>query len=287
MSNVTVKIRSMYESLPAAEKRVAGYVLRNTPKTPLQSVYEMSKAAKVSVASVSRLARKVGYANFKEFKIELAKEIASPVSAVYEYVTPEDSDNEIVMKIFGGNVQSLEDTLKIISVPDLTRTAQMICRSDLLVFLGIGGSGHIARDSALRFSHLGIHADAYTEPMHLLVRTLKLKSNSVVVGISHSGRSVLTVKGLEFAKSNGAVTVGISNYPASPLKRASNVFFCTSFHENEVRAIAISSRVGQICLLDSLYALVARYKKTLPDPEALNDLVEENFRFPNRSTGKM
>jgi RpiR family transcriptional regulator, carbohydrate utilization regulator len=280
MAAVITEIRMIYDSLGDAEKHVAGFILKNKRQVPFQSIHSLANASEVSVASVSRLTKRLGYAGYKEFKIKLAEDMASPVSAVYAEITPKDSDKEISEKIFGGSIKSLEETQKILNVSDLGKASQSISRCERLVFIGGGSSGYIAQDAALRFSHLGIEASVCTEPVELLVRSRKFDKNSVVFGISHSGRSAMTVKGLDLAVQSDAVTIGISNYSVSPLKDVSKFFFCTYFHENKVRAVAISSRISQIYVIDVLYALVARHLKTLPDEKTLNSLIEENYRLP-------
>ena len=74
MPGVLVKIRSLYHSLPKAERNVADYILQNAERAPHRSVHEFAKAGSVSVASVSRFVRKLGFAGFKDFKLELARD---------------------------------------------------------------------------------------------------------------------------------------------------------------------------------------------------------------------
>ena len=105
------------------------------------------------------------------------------------------------------------------------------------------------------------------------------KKNDAAVGISHSGRSAITVEALKIAGENGALTAGISNYLKSPLNKYSRYFFCTSFYENSVKVAAISSRIAQLCLIDALYLLAARYKNNVWDIENLNTLTEKLLRI--------
>jgi len=279
---VLVKIRSLYHSLPKAERNVADYILENAERAPHRSVHEFAKAGSVSVASVSRFVRKLGFDGFKEFKLELARDTTVAVRSLYEAITPEDTEAEIASKVFMGNIQSIEDTLKLVSVEDLSEAASAMCASGRLVFFGIGGSGNVARDGALRFSYLDFQAEAYVEPSQILLQSLRMRKGDVAIAISHSGRSSITVEGARIARERGATTIGISNYPRSPLRDASALFFCTSFPENRVKVAAISSRVAQLCLLDALYLLVARRAERMWDVEQVNSLTERMLRLKAR-----
>ncbi len=261
MPGILAKLDSLKDDLPTAERQVAKYVLSNANRIPFESVYDIARAVKVSVASVSRLAKKAGCANFKQFKIEIAQEKPSLVSVVYHEISEDDSDSQIVRKICGGDVRSIEKTLKMLDVASLTKAAKAIARCTGLLCCGLGSSGSIAEDTSFRFAHLGIKTQSCTDPLQAIVRTSHLGEDEVVLGISHSGRSEMTVKCMELAREQGVLTLGISNYPGSPLAKASDLFFCTSFPENKVTAGAISSRVSQIYLVDSLYLLVAKHIK--------------------------
>jgi len=280
---VLATIRSIYGSLPEAERRVAEFVMRNAEVAPQRSVHEYAQGAKVSVASVSRFVRRAGYAHFRDFKLQLARETSTAVAGLYRAITPKDSDVEIVRKVFRGNIRSLEDTLEILCILDLVRAAKAICGSSRLVLFGMGGSGIVAHDAALRFSYLDFQAEAYADASEILLQALRVTAKDVVVGISHSGRSSITVEGLEMARERSALTIGLSNYPRSPLRDASDLFFCTAFPESRVKVAALSSRVAQLCLLDALYLVVARHKEHLWDVERVNALTERMLRLPARA----
>jgi RpiR family transcriptional regulator, carbohydrate utilization regulator len=279
MPGVLIKINSLYKTLPTAERYVADYIIKNPDKMPFQSVSQLAEITKVSIASVSRLAKKLGYDNFKDFKIELAQEAQDNIKAIYQEINPEDSDTEIIEKVFLGNIKSLEDTLKIVKQEELIKAAKAISKASRMVFFGIGSSGNIARDAALRFTLLDMQAEAYSDPQQMVVQAIKMKKEDIAIALSHSGRSKITVDVLKLAGENGATAIGISNYMRSPMHDASRIFLCTSFAENKVKVVALSSRIAQMCLIDTLYLLVAHYKKIVKRAEIFNKYAEEMLRF--------
>jgi RpiR family carbohydrate utilization transcriptional regulator len=276
---VTAKIRSIYPNLPKAEQKVAEYVISAPRDVLLHSVYEVAEAAQVSVASVSRFVRTVGYGSFKEFKVELAQDRSSVAPDIYGAITPEDRELDIVNKVFRGNIQSLEDTLKMIDMDVFKEVAKTFSQARRILFLGIGGSGNVARDAALRFSLIDVQSEVYTDPLYIIVAAKRLREGEAAVGISHSGRSSITVNALTIARESGARTVGVSNYLRSPLSECADHFICTSFFESKVKVAALSSRLAQLCVFDALYLLVAYYRRKIWDIEALNSITERLLRI--------
>ncbi|HON05119.1 MAG TPA: MurR/RpiR family transcriptional regulator [Candidatus Ratteibacteria bacterium] len=272
------KIQVLMGSLSDSEKKLAEYLRLEREKIPFLSIYDVAKNAGVSTATVSRFVRKVGYKNFTELKIGIARDTDDSLQEIFSAINPDDSDEKIIQKVFHGNIKSIEDTYNIISIENLIKFAKAIAHSKRVLCIGIGGSGNVARDAALRLSHLNIQAEAYTDYYQILVQSLRTDKDTVVLGISHSGRSSITVEGLKLAKSKNAITGGISNYPDSPLSKVADFFFCTSFPETGVKVAALSSRIAQLCLIDAMYLLVARYRKNLWDVKKLNNLTDKLLR---------
>ena len=66
------KIRSAYVTLPSAERKVADFILDNPDRAMRMVINEIAEAAGVSVPSVTRLARRLGYKGFLDFRVALA-----------------------------------------------------------------------------------------------------------------------------------------------------------------------------------------------------------------------
>lgn len=283
MPGTLLKIRSLAEDLSAAERSIAERILADPERATRSSVRELARSGRVSVGSVSRFARTLGFPDFRSFRLELARETVRPTESLFEAIAPGDADEEVARKVFRGNIRSLDDTLKLVATDDLAAAARAVGRARRLVFFGIGSSGNIARDAALRFSFLEYDSsEAYADPYQILLQAVQARAGVVVVGVSHSGRSAITVEGLALAGRKGALTIGISNYPRSPLSRACRFFFCTSFPESRVNVAALSSRLAQLCVLDALYLLAARHRGTARSIDEVNVLTERLLRTHGR-----
>ncbi len=282
MAGVIAKLKSLYPNLPKSEKSVTDYVFKHPEKVPFQSVNEVAEAADVSIATVIRLSQKMGFSNFRAFKVELGQDASSVVTSLYQPIQPEDPDEEIIKKVSLGNIRSIEDTLKMLKFSDLVKAAEAISKTRKVLFFGVGGSGNVGRDAALQFSHINVSAEAYSEPYEALIHSSNLTKTDVAVGISHSGRTVATIQCLEIARTKRALTIGISNYLHSPMHKQCDLFFCTSFPRSRIEAVSLSSRIAQFCLMDTLFLLVARHKSDLGNVERLDQMIEEKIRLPEK-----
>ena len=283
MAGVLLKINSLYKSLPESERLVGDYIVDNADRVGIQSISDIAKSSNVSVASVSRLSKKLGYKTIKQLKVDLVESLMlNSVESMFEEINGKDSDDDIIKKVFLGNIKSLEDTLNLVEHKDLVKAAKLLAKASRVLFLGIGSSSHIAKDAALRFALLDIQAESYSDPQEMLVHGLRARKGYVVVTFSHSGRSVMPVRCMALAKKNGAMTIGISNYMKSPVHKASNLFLCTSFPESGVKVAALSSRIAQMGIVDCLYLLTARYIKPLKKASMFNEYAEQMLRLAEK-----
>ena len=287
MNGTIIRIRSLYPSFSKSGKRLADYIIKKRDDIPFVPVRELSALAGVSVASVSRFVREAGFGSFKAFKKQLGQDSQSPISSIYQPVNSNDSGNAIIEKVFSGNVKSIEETLKILNRAEMMRAAGLIADTPRLVFFGMGSSGNVALDAALRFAQIDVQAEAYLDSYQILTQALRMKKGEIAFGISHSGRSAMTIRALELASEYGATTIGISNFIRSPLHKVSDIFFCTVFPESRILMAALSSVAAQTCIIDALYLITAsRSKKWLSRSEWLNKKSEEQLRLPLNGKSK-
>lgn len=286
--SVLITLKSIYNELPEAERKVADYFIRESEMVPRQSVSNIAEEVGVSVPSVTRLTRKLGFESFKDFKVEMAVNTAqtSKVDEMFSQIEKGDSDEEIIEKVFLGNMKSLEETLRILDKQQMKELAKQIANASRVLFVGEGGSGNVAKEAALRFSHINIQAEAYLDGVQMLLHASRLKSRQICIGISHTGRTIFVEESLKIAKEKGATTALITNYINTPMKDCCDYVLHTSFVENTVKAAAISSVLSQLAIINGLYLLTAKKKRDIWDCSEIDRLFERLLKSKSsRNTG--
>ena len=99
MPSLIATIKSLRKSFTPAEGALAQYITDNTEEVPFLSVHELAELAGISVASISRFARTVGCASFREFKTRMGKESLSTFNNIYQAIGPKDSESDIIDKV--------------------------------------------------------------------------------------------------------------------------------------------------------------------------------------------
>ena len=115
------KIVSAYDSLPSAEKKVADFILKDPKRASLMVINDIAKAADVSVPSVTRLAKKLGYDGFMDFRVALAECSSESITMDIEPLRDDDADTAAIEKLFISSMRCIEETLKVLDAAKLSK----------------------------------------------------------------------------------------------------------------------------------------------------------------------
>ena len=253
------RLRARIQSGPAAMQKIGRFVLKSPFRARNLSIEGLAEACGASAATVYRLCRDLGYDGYKEFQLDLAASLANTDGFSLEEFGEGASPQTIVRRVFEYHRQSLVDTERLMDVRLLTRVAKLIQRSRRVLLLGFGGSGLVARRAEDVLLNLGFTAVAVVDPFTQIFATENAGPSDVVVGISHTGQTASVVEAIQSARRKGARTVAVTNYPQSPLARASEFQLITAFHEHRINAAVSSSVPAQLCVLASIYFILGSW----------------------------
>ncbi len=256
-NGIILKIRSVYNSLTNAEKKVADYVLTNPQEVIYLSITELSERCNTGETTIVRFCRRIELSGFQEFKLNLAKDVIKPETSIHENVSFDDTIDMQVQKITNENAQAIANTTKLLSLEEIEKAVDAIVNARKIDFYGVGASGYTALDAKYKFMRLGLNVDANLDAHIQAISAANLKEDDVAVGISFSGSTKDTVATCQLAKKSGAKVICITNYARSPITTVADIVLLTSAKETPLRSGALTSKIAQLHVLDILYTAVA------------------------------
>lgn len=266
-SALLVKIRALYDSLSGTEKKAADYVLKHPREVIYLSITGLAENCGVSDASVVRLCKRLGMQGYQELKVTLAQDMVSPLEQIHESVQATDTPIQILEKVFQTTIQALQYTSRVVSAAQLDRAVEALNAARRVNIYGLGNSASVCADLQHKLLRLGIDAAAYTDSHMQCIASTYLGAGDVCVGISHSGSSRDVVDAVRIARDRGATILCMTGVGRSPLSELSTIRLDTASSETQFHIIALSSRIAQYAMIDSLYtALALKRQKALSDP---------------------
>ncbi|MDN5337341.1 MAG: hypothetical protein PWQ20_411 [Thermotogaceae bacterium] len=252
-------IREKYDSFTKAEKRIADVILQNPRKVLEISISELSKYANVkSEASVVKFYRKINLNSFQQFKVLLAQSLSeAPLEIVYEDISEKDNTKVITEKIFKATVRAILDTLNTIEIEKIEKSAELFREAERVIFFGFAASAAVAFDAFHKFTRIG-KSCLFSNDEHMMITILaNLKKGDLLVTISHTGETKSIVSIASKAIKQGIPVVAITGNRNSNLAKISTVALVTNTKETKIRTDAMTSRIVQLVILDTIYTLLA------------------------------
>ncbi len=262
MAGCILRIREMMNSLTPKEQKIASYILEYPGDAVNQSIDELAAACGVSISSVVRLCKSLGYSGYKELCRMLSTDLAliQQDSISYTDVRPGDSIETIIRSVSMSNTKAIENTLSVLDEKELARAVDVICNSQRVDFYGVGSSGNVALDANNKFLRINKISIASPDPHVQVLSATTLKPGDVAVLISYSGETIDILETADIIKQGGATIISITRLGKNPLAELADIRLYTSSVESMVRSGAMSSRIGQLNVIDILYTAVASHE---------------------------
>lgn len=251
------RIRSAYNALAPAERKVADFIFENYKQVIYMSVTQLAEGVGVGDSTVIRFCQNADFRGYQELKLVLARDLVEPSEDLSEGVTSADTLSVMAKKVGYANKNALEDTIKVLDLQELDRAITALIQARRIEFYGVGPSALTALDAKYRFMRLGLMCDAVTDSHIQMMSAAVLDERDVVMGISFSGSTKDVVQVVSTAKARGATAICATAYARSPLANEADIKLITASVETPLGSGSLRSKIAQLHILDLLYTGVA------------------------------
>jgi RpiR family transcriptional regulator, carbohydrate utilization regulator len=257
LSGVLERLRALRSDLPPTAARIAEFLVENAAEVVHMSVTEVAERTESSEGSVVGLCQKLGARGFQQVKIALARDLVQPVQFIHEDLTPRDNHATVVGKVFNSGLQALRDTMNALSVTEVGRAVDAIRKARRVEVFGIGSAATVAEDANYRLLRIGIDSRVSVDSHVQAITASLCTPKSTVLTISHSGSTIETLTATQLAKEAGATTIVVTNFGRSPILAYADIVLNTMARETQFRTEAMTSRIAQLAIIDTLIACLA------------------------------
>lgn len=198
--------------------RIYKYIVSNIDKIQYMTIRELAKEIHVSTSTILRFCNKNNLDGYAEFKDALKNEITLQNARL-----PMEDLQELSDFFARANSSAFEE--KLLYAVDVLKKA------DLIIFIGMGSSGTLAKYGARYFSNMG-HFAVGLEDVFYPIETFHWK-NTAVIALSESGETEKLIEAVSQFKKKNCLVLSITNSPFSTLAKLSDWNF--SYHLNTKR----------------------------------------------------
>lgn len=254
-----IHIKKIYSSMTPGQQRIATYIMENPSNIIKHSITELAQNAGVkSEASVVRFYRMLGFSGYKDFKIQIAQELASRTFYhSHEDINIDDTTLSIKEKIFRGAVSALDTSVQCQNEGVYETACKLINHANRIIFLGYAASAAMCYYAHFRFIELGFNCHFSADPHINAALLARPNPKDLLFCISHSGETRDIINPLIRIAHKEVSTILITGTENSTLGSLADVVLLTRAEEQNLVTDAMSSRVAQLCTIDALFSMVS------------------------------
>ncbi len=252
-TNLIARLRSVSADMTPALERVATAVLAQPDIVLYQSITELADHSKSSEATVMRFCRDLGFSGFQDFKLTLARELATRDAS-----PSPNGQGDALQELVATAITALQETEKLVDRKALEQAAKVLLAARHIAIFGVAASAVTAEYLAYKFTRIGLMCRVGSDA-HLAMMTAATANSSVVqIIVSSSGSTIDAVKVAEVARASKCTVIGITNRSKSPLVALSDITFVASWPETPLTGGAFPSKISQLLIVDALISAILK-----------------------------
>lgn len=256
-SEVGARLVSALADGPGGHRKLAEFVLRNPIRASVQSIEDLAVVTGVSAPTVSRFARRLGYAGFAELKTALAatvQTLVDPVAKLSAQLQRADREpgSGDMLTVIQDQVARLDASSVGVKVAEI---AALVTKARHVHVMGFGLSAHVAGLLVLGLQPFHPAVSGVVEFGGTEVaagRLMAVGPDDLLIAISFPRYAKDAIRLLRYARDRRATTVAITDSPASPLAAGADAaVFAPAEHPT-----LSSSYAAAVAVVETLIATV-------------------------------
>ncbi|WP_338787206.1 MurR/RpiR family transcriptional regulator [Metabacillus sp. FJAT-53654] len=247
-----------------ARRFIGEFLLGNRDDIDKYSMNDVANLTFTSKPTLVRFAKSLGYSGWKEFMYAFAHETVVQKDNEYNDVNPNfpfdanDDTLEIIEKVSCLQIQSIKDTVSLMSVEDINKAAKIINQAETVVIYGVSPNSYYGE--LFKRKLFSIRKKALTPSpgeSGLISKTLTKKDCAVIISYSGNNPDRSPTSNIKFLLNNEVPIIGITSGGFNYLRDYSDVVLNISSKERLYSKISnFATEESIMFILNILYAKV-------------------------------
>ncbi|GAB6281048.1 MAG: MurR/RpiR family transcriptional regulator [Thermovirga sp.] len=222
-------MREKMQGMPNKARRVVEYLLKNMREAAFRSIGDVADDLGVSKAQLVRVSRMLGFDGYSQLKDSLQSAMLSQVNPAAMLARVLDNGQDLPTTIHRLEHANLDDTWSQIQPENVSSFCSMLKDAESVYCVGWGISSMVAESLFIRLRTMGMRAILMTRSgMTLQEQARSIRENDIVVVCELPSFVIEVTEAVEIAKRNGARLITITDSPAAPICRFSDLCFFVS-----------------------------------------------------------
>jgi len=246
------ELETKFSRYSEVEKKIARFLLEAPEQFIRCSMPELAEKAGVSQGSIGNFAKKYFGVGFAALKIQVAQQLSHAGPQAAGRTDDPDDAKSTLRKNIDRMELAFKNVYDLNTAENLEKATDMILQAKKIDLYGVFLSGVAARHLQYLLLRQGFPVQYISDGLLSPVSATTLGHDSLVIAISHSGKTTNVIEPVKIAKNNGAGIVAITATPDSALARLADVVLLASCSPDTSDNILPEVEFTQMLLCNSI-----------------------------------
>lgn len=258
--DILTHIQENMSSFSKGQKLIANFILESYDKAAFMTACKLGKTVNVSESTVVRFAAELGYDGYPSMQKALQEMIRNKLTAIQRIEVSNDriGDQDIMSMVMQSDIEKIRITLEETDRESFNQAVDMIIAAKRIYILGVRSASALANFMGFYFNYIFdnvLRVDT-TSISEVFEQVMRIGPGDVFIGLSFPRYSKRTVQAMQYAKSQGAYVIAITDSAVSPLASIADI----SLLAKSDMASFVDSLVAPLSLVNALIVAVSRKK---------------------------
>lgn len=263
MDNAQELIRRLNHSgkkLSKSHRRIAECIVSHYDKVVFMTASKLGEYVGVSESTVVRFAAALGYSGYPQLQKALQELLRHRLTASQRFEMTSDMDHvQVLNKVLKADIQNIRSTLDEIDLVAFENAIDTIIQARQIYVMGLRASAPIAEFFAHYLKFLFPNVRVVTSGVSDVFEQLsRIGEGDLLIGISFPRYTSRSIEAMEFARSQGASLIAITDGPLSPLHSAADICLMAKSDMSSF----VDSFAAPLSLINALLVALGQRRRT-------------------------
>ncbi len=261
MSTLIETLTNKYPTFSKGQKLIADFILKHYDKAAFMTAAKLGATVDVSESTVVRFAIEVGYDGYPKLQKALRDVVKSKLTSAQRLeVSSTQIDSDSVLKtVLQSDLNKIRLTLEDADTDTFNAIVEEILSAKQIYILGVRSSASLASFLGFYFNLIfeNVHLVSTNSVSEMFEQIVNATQGDVVLGISYPRYSRRTTQAMQFAQSQGATVIAITDNETSPLVECSKY----SLYARSDMSSFVDSLVAPLSMINALIVAIGLKRK--------------------------
>lgn len=255
------RIETALPKLSKGHKLVASFILEHYDKAAYMTAAKLGMEVGISESTVVRFADELGFEGYPELQHSLREIVRNKLTTLQRIEITNDriGNNDILGKVVNSDMEKIRRTLDKINPDHFNSAVDAIVSAENIYILGMRSSSSLATFMSFYFNLIfdNVRHVSSSGGSEIFERIMRITNRDVMIGISFPRYSKRCINAVQYAKSQGAHIVALTDSNISPIAELADSLLLA---ESDMASF-VDSLVAPLSIINAIIVAAGMKKK--------------------------